>query len=121
MARETKAERMAREAAERAAYEAEQAATYPARLMAMLERASRANHELEVRDGMFVVSDRDESGVVKYELTLEYNRANQETLHEMDWRLEMKEEREREAARKAAVKAAALAKLTQEERELLNL
>ena len=121
MARETKAERLAREAQERAAYEAEMAATYPERLMAMLERATKQNFELEVRDAKFVLSDRDDRRDRPVELTLTYSKENQEALHELDWRVDMKEQAEREAARKAAVKQAALAKLSKEERELLGL
>jgi hypothetical protein len=121
MARETKAERLVREELERAAYEAEMAATYPQRLMAMLERATKQNFELEVREGKFVLTDRDDHFDRVVELTLTYSTENQEGLHELDWRVDMKEEAEREAARKAAVKQAALAKLSKEERELLGL
>ena len=121
MARETRAQRLEREAAERAAYEAEQAATYPQRLMAMLERATNQNFELEVRDAKFVLTDRDDRRDRAVELTLEYNSSNQEALHELDWRVDLKEEAEREAQRRLAVKTAALAKLSQEERELLGL
>ena len=121
MARETKAQRLEREAAERAAYEAEMAATYPARLMAMLERATKVNFELEVRDGKFVLEDRDDRRDRVVELTLTYSTENQEALHELEWRVDMKEEAEREAERKRLAKQAALAKLTKEERELLGL
>lgn len=122
MARETKAQRLEREAAERALYEAEQTQTYPARLMAMLERAVNANFELTVENGAFLLEDRDERRDYRRQvLTLEYTKANQETLHELDWRVEMKEEAARESERRYAVKQAALAKLNQEERELLGL
>lgn len=122
MARETKAQRLEREAAERAAYEAEMAATYPQRLMAMLERATKVNFELTVEAGAFLLEDRDERDYNRRQvLTLEYNQANQETLHELDWRVELKEEREREAQRKFQLRQAALAKLSKEEREELGL
>lgn len=121
MARETKAQRLEREAAERAAYFAELIATYPQRLMAMLERATKNNFKLVVREGKFVLEDRDvrDDRVVK--LTLEYSQANQEALHELDWRVDAKEEREREEQRRYAVISSALAKLSAEERELLGL
>ena len=120
MARETRAQRLEREAAERAAYQAEQSATYPQRLMAMLERACKANYKLTVENGAFLLEDRNESDYLRRQvLTLEYNQANQETLHELDWRIEIKEEEEREAERRAAVLRAARAKLTPEELELL--
>ena len=51
MARETKAERLAREAAEKLAQQAALAATYPQRLMALLERAQNVRFELKVKDG----------------------------------------------------------------------
>ena len=121
MARETKAQRLEREAQERAAYEAEMAATYPQRLMAMLERATKLNFELEVYDGCFVLSDRDDRYERAVELTLAYSRENQEGLHELDWRVDMKENAQREAERQEQVKRAALNKLTEEERELLGL
>ena len=121
MARETKAQRLEREAAERAAYEAEMAATYPQRLMAMLERATKVNFELEVRDGKFHLEDRDDRRDRAVELTLTYSKENQEALHELDWRVDTKEEREREEQRRYQVRQAALSKLSQEERELLGL
>ena len=121
MARETKAERLVREAMEREAYEAEMAATYPQRLMSMLERATKVNFELEVREGRFLLTDRDDRRDRVVELTLVYSKENQEGLHELDWRVDVKEEAEREAARRYAVKQAALAKLSKEEKELLGL
>ena len=121
MARETRAQREAREEAEREAYEAELARTYPQRLMAMLERAANQNFELTVSNGRFVLEDRDDRRDRTVELSLEYNRENQEALHELDWRVELKEERAREAERRAELRRAALSKLTAEEREELGL
>ncbi len=121
MARETKAERLAREAAEAAAFAAEQAATYPERLMAMLERATKANYELEVREAMFFLQDRDNRRNQTVALSLAYSKANEEALQELDWRVELKEEAEREALRRVNARNAALAKLSKEERELLGL
>jgi hypothetical protein len=121
MARETKAERLAREAAEKLVQQAAQAATYPQRLMAMLERATKANFELEVREAMFFLQDRDDRRDRTVALTLSYSEANEEALQTLDWRVEMKEEAEREALRRVTVRNAALAKLSKEERELLGL
>ena len=117
--KETKAQRLEREAAERAAYEAEQAATYPQRLMAMLERAQTVNFALEVRNAKFVLVDRDSTTVLG--LTLTWTKDNEEALQGLEWHVDMKEEAEREAERKAAVRQAALSKLSKEERELLGL
>lgn len=121
MARETKAERLAREAAERAAYEAEMAATYPARLMAMLERATKQNWELTVKEGRFLLEDRDDRRDRTVVLTLTYSTENQEALHELDWRVDMKEEAEREAERQRNLRRQAFNKLSQEERDALGL
>lgn len=125
MARETKAERLEREAAERAAYESVMVASYPERLMAMLERAVKQNFELEVRNGKFVLEDRDSRRDRAVELTLTYTKENQEALHELDWRVEAKEEEAREAERRYAVRKEAERKvrklLSDEERELLGL
>ena len=121
MARETKAERVAREAQARYAFEAEQAESFPNRLMAMLERAVNQNFELTVRDAKFVVEDRDARRERAVELTLTYTKENQEALQELDWRVEAKEEAEREALYRVQVRNAALNKLSQEEREVLGL
>lgn len=118
---ETRAERLARMAAEQAAYEAEQTQTYPARLMAMLERAQKVNFELTVKDANFLLVDRDDRRDRTVVLTLTYDRENQEALHELDWRVDIKEEAAREAERKANLRATALNKLSKEEREALGL
>jgi hypothetical protein len=121
MARETKAERLAREAAEAAALAAEQAATYPQRLMAMLERATNAYFELTVKDGEFLLNDRDDRSAWTAVLTMVWNTENEGELQELDWRVELKEEAEREALRRVTVRNTALSKLSLEERELLGL
>jgi hypothetical protein len=121
MARETKEQRLEREAAEQAAYEAEQSQTYPARLMAMLERAVNVNFELTVKDANFLLVDQDDRRDCTVVLTLTYDRINQEALQELDWRVDMKEEAAREAERKANLRATALNKLSTEEREALGL
>jgi hypothetical protein len=121
MTRETKAQRLAREAAEAAAFAVEQAATYPQRLMAMLERAMKANFELTVKDGEFLLNDRDDRSAGWTVLTMIWGTENEGELQELDWRLEIKEEAEREALRRVTVRNAALAKLSLEERELLGL
>lgn len=122
MARETKTERLAREAAELQQVLAEQAATYPQRLMTMLARAQAANYELQANpDLTFTLYDRDDRYVYKYTLNLFFSADAENSLHELTWRVELKEEEVRESKRKYQVKQAALAKLTDEEKELLNL
>ena len=120
MARETKAERQAREAREAEALFEELQATYPARLMAMLERAMNANYELTVRNGQFELTDRDDRDN-QFALTLEFNLENRFTFETMEWTLEIKETAAREAERQRQVRKAALAKLNDEERKLLGL
>jgi hypothetical protein len=126
MARETKIQRLAREEQERVAYEAELKATYPQRLMDMLERAQKVNFELTIKDGKFLLEDRDASRYSVMErdivsLTLTYDSQNKQAIQELDWRVERKEEAEREAQRRALARNQALNKLTQEERDLLGL
>ena len=119
MARETKAQRLEREAQEKAAYEAEQASTYPQRLMETLERATNAGFELGVCGGVFQVTHRDHRDFFVMGVT--YTQVSDYNLSELGWLLNGMEEKAREAARKAQVKQAALAKLNAEEREILGL
>jgi hypothetical protein len=121
MARETKAERLAREAAEKLVQQAAQAATYPQRLMALLERAQNVNFKLTVKGGEFLLEDRDDSSAGYTALTLTYDHQSEEAIQELDWRVEMKEEAEREAQRRVLVRNQALNKLSLEEREILGL
>ena len=121
MARETKAERLAREAQARAAEEQALKASYPHRLMFMLERATNQNYELLVRNGAFVLTDHDDPSDGTYALSLESDSASEGTLRALDWRLDLKEEAEREARRRVEVRNAALSKLSAEEREVLGL
>ena len=123
MARETKAEREARERAERLAYEEEVIAMYPERLMSALERACKHGWDLSVEEGQFVVSyydsynDREQ---VKLPLVmLEYNPFS--PIDDLESVLYSADEREAEYKRKQALRQSAIAKLTPEEREELGL
>ena len=97
------------------------AMTYPARLMAALERATSLNFELEVRNSRFEVRDRDDSYPQVFVLTFTHDRDSQNTLESLEYDLQDKEAAEAEAERVRLVRATALAKLTPEEKELLNL
>jgi hypothetical protein len=120
MARETKAERQAREAAEREQYLAEQAASYPQRLMEVMQRAQAVDFDLEVKsDCMFHVYDRER--YTTYELDYFYSVDSDEVWATLRFRVEMLEEENAEEERKYLAKKAALAKLTKEEKALLNL
>lgn len=122
MARETKAERQAREALVRQAMLEEQAATYPQRLMALMQRAQAVNFELTANsDCTFTLYDRDDRHYSKFELDYFYSEASDDDLRDLTWRVECKEEEERERNRQYQVKQAALAKLSQEEKDLLGL
>ena len=125
MARETAAERNARFAQEREARLAQEVAEYPARLMAVLARATNAYFELAVSDNKFLVQTRDERDRTTYTLAYAQSPNSQEQLQELEWTLDSYEKRVAEAKRLREVKAEALRKvnemLTAEERELLNL
>ena len=116
MARETKAERVAREAQARYEREAELAASYPKRLMAMLERATKFDYELTVRDSKFMLVDRDDRSTSAIELGISYSIDSQQELDDLDWRVDLKERQALEAERKRLLRENALRKLTQEER-----
>jgi hypothetical protein len=91
-------------------------------LMKTLEDATTAGFFMCVRGGKFAVRNNDwVSWEDAYHLTPEYTKDNYNVLqnlkHDVERRLFLLEEERRKAERRSA----ALAKLTQEERELLNL
>jgi hypothetical protein len=101
--------------------EQERAEYFPL-LMKTLEDATKAGFSMSVREGKFAVWDNDRfSCKDEYLLTPEYIEDNYNVLqnlkHDVEHRLFLLEEERRKAERRSA----ALAKLTQEERELLNL
>ncbi len=120
MTKETKSERTARVAAELTMYYEEQRVTYPQRLMALLQRAQAANFEVRVKDMAFLLHDRDDS-FNKATLDLTYGSDTDEELRRIERAVEWKEELEVEANRKFLARRVALAKLTEEEKELLEL
>jgi hypothetical protein len=121
MARKTKAELTAeREAAHQARYEVAKS-TYTERMMAVLERALKENFELEVKNMLFKVEDRDERRVSPYMVQPTWSETADMDLYSLEVAVELKEEASAELVRKAQVRGKALAKLTEEERELLGL
>jgi hypothetical protein len=122
MARKTtkqSAEALAKWQAERV--EQERAEYFPL-LMKTLEDATTVGFSMSVRKGKFAVWDNDRfSWKDEYLLTPEYTEDNYNVLqnlkHDVEHRLFLLEEERQKAERRSA----ALAKLTQEERELLNL
>ena len=119
--KETKAQRLQREAAEHLALEAQMVATYPARLMEMLDRATSLNFELEVRKGKLVLTDRDDRHEESVELTLTHNKENEQALTELEWRLDIKEAAELESQRLSDLRRQAFLKLSPEEQRALGL
>ena len=124
MARKTRAELAAEREAAEAARLLALAEAYPARLMAVLERATKENFELTVREGLFRVEDRD-GGYGRrgeaYMLTLEFTKYADSTLDSLEWDVREKEEARREAERRAMLRTTALNKLSAEEREVLGV
>lgn len=126
MARETKAERLAREAREREErLEAERLA-YPLRLMNLLERVSaEPTLTLTVKDGRFNVEDRNDRYRSDYFLTYAWSEGAQVALEELTYKVDELEAERAEANRRYAVKKEAERKvrelLSEEERELLGL
>ena len=126
MARETKAERMAREAREREErLEAERSA-YPLRLMNLLERVSaEPTLTLTVKDGRFNVEDRNDRYRSDYFLSYSWNEGGQVALEDLTYKVDELEAERAEAERRYQVKKEAERKvrelLSDEERELLGL
>jgi hypothetical protein len=129
MARRTAAERKAE--AERMRQITEEArvknetASYPAWLMATLERVNNQwDMELFVRDGMFVVRNRNDYNN-EYIMGYSWSSSSQDSLQELEWKLNDIEEAQAEAKRRAEVRREAQRKaqevFTPEERELLGL
>lgn len=122
MVRKTKAEREAEREEARAAQEAHDFAQYPSRLMAALELATKKfNYELEVENSLFTLKNRDRPRDAVLNFTLTHTPDSQATLDSLEWDLHFLAEEQTEQERVRLARAAALAKLTKEERELLDL
>ena len=122
MARKTKAELEAEREEQRAAQEAHDFAQYPSRLMAALELATRTNnYELSVENGMFALRIRDYPRDPALYFTMTHTPNSQLNLDSLEWELEAMAKQQAELERQRLAREAALAKLTKEERKLLNL
>lgn len=126
MSRETKAERLEREAQARQLAVELQRREYPARLMALLERVSaEPTLILSVKDGLFRVEDRNDRYRNGYFLTYSWSDAVQSVLENLEYKVDSLEEERAEAERRYQVKREAERKvrelLSDEERELLGL
>lgn len=121
MARETKAQRMEREAKEAELELAELQYSYPFRLMSTLERATKFNFTIEVVSGKFEMFDRDASYPEVYKLGITYSHENEGQLAYLEWAIAEKEHEENAKRVKMELKNSALSKLTKEEKEALGL
>ena len=120
MARETKAERLVREAAEHEARVEALKAEYHERLMAAMARSYENNYDVVPKNNEFRLVDRDERDNA-FTVSYAFTEVNDATLNELDWTLTYKEEKVREERRKMEVRNAAWYNLTEEERQLLGL
>jgi hypothetical protein len=121
MARKTLAQMAAEAEVEHQAQLAVARATYTERMMAVLERATKMNFELEVKAAKFVVSDRDERRVSPYVVQPAWTETADMDLYSLEVSVEMKEEARVERERVLNLRQTALAKLTDEERKALSL
>ena len=126
MARETKAERLAREAREREERMEAERLAYPLRLMNLLERVSaEPTLTLTVANGFFNVEDRNDRYRNDYVLSYSYSPDANTVLDDLTYKVDDLEAERAEAERRYAVKKEAERKvrelLSEEERELLGL
>jgi len=121
MARKTKAEQQAEQAALKAARMLADAEAYPSKLMAALEEATtKNNYELTVRNGMFSLRDRD-SRDLTLSLTMTYTANSFDALENLEWDLQSKAEERAEQERVYALRKQAFNKLSKEEQQALGL
>jgi hypothetical protein len=121
MARMTKAQREAAEEAARVEQENQLRADYPTRLMKALSRATELQFVLSVVDDSFVVTDPNERYGEVFTMSYDYNVAAEEYLYDLELELKLKYAEFVEKERRQQVRANALAKLSDEERELLGV
>ncbi len=117
MTRETKAQREARVANEKLLHEQECRNSYHQRLMDTLGASTKEGWGIDVADGKFFVYGENDT----FELGLDWNWKNDYTLSDLQFQVDVAKDARAEEHRKADLRNNALAKLTQEERELLNL
>ena len=121
MSRMTKAQREAAEKAARVEQEKQLRAEYPTRLMKALSRATELQFILSVVDDAFVVTDPSERYPELFTMGYEYSAAAEQHLYNFELELKFKYAEFVEKQRRQQVRASALAKLSDEERELLGV
>ena len=117
MARETKAQREARVANEKLRHEQECRNSYHQRLMDALGAATKEGWHIDVAAGKFFVYGENET----FEFSLYWDWKNDYALSDLQFQMNVAADARAEEQRKVDLRNNALAKLTQEERELLNL
>ena len=124
MPRETKAQRLERQAKEMAEKQAEEKESFFPRLMHFLERASNVKMKITVYDGKFVVTDGtdgDYCSTKPISIGAEYNEENSIALDALQTKVHYTEASVQEEERIQKIKRDALTKLTLEEKEILGL
>lgn len=121
MARMTKAQREAAEEAACVEQENQLRAEYPTRLMKALSQATELQFVLSVVDDSFVVTDPSERYPELFIMSYEYSVAAELHLYNFELELKFKYAEFIEKERRQQVRANALAKLSDEERELLGV
>ena len=121
MARMTKAQREATEEAARVEQENQLRAEYPTRLMKALSQATELKFVLSVVDDSFVVTEPNETYPELFAMSYEYNAEAEEQLYDLELELKLRYAEFVEKERRQQVRANALAKLSDEERELLGV
>jgi hypothetical protein len=118
MPRQTKAEREARQAEFIAQQEEENRNTYFPRLMKALEEASNLYWDISVKNGAFVVDDKNRT---EYIVSPVYREANMWSLDDLERDIRNEQLRQAEVQRQYELRKNALAKLTEEDRKALGL
>ena len=121
MARMTKTQREAMEAEARLEEQNRLRDEYPTRLMKALSQATELQFVLSVVDDSFVVTDPNERYGEVFTMSYEYNAEAEQQLYNLELELKLKYAEFAEKERRQQVRANALAKLSDEERELLGV
>lgn len=121
MAKETKAQRLEKQAKAMMEKQAEEKESFFPKLMHFLERASNVKMKITVYDGKFLVTGDDHYPPEPISVGTEYNDDNMFALDALQTQVYFAESKMKEEQRIQKIKSDALAKLTFEEKEMLGL
>jgi hypothetical protein len=121
MTKETQAQRAQRNDSVHTQVEQLDRDTYIMRMMGVLDRAGAVYIELSVRGSDFYLEDLDDQCGDAFLISSKWSVKSDLDLFDLDRAVEYKEQKAAEASRLLKLKAGALAKLTDEERQLLGL